>query len=795
MRSKAISLLIGAVLSFWCSTTAVAQSEGAKWIAVPSATENGYGVYYFRKTVDLPSLHGKYEVDVTGDNRYKFFVNGQLVSIGPARSDARHWNYERVDITRFLKVGKNVLAAVVWNDGKDRPLANMSAGRTGFLLRGVGQQSQAFNTDARWLCIQDTGYQPKTFVSHDYYVAGPGETVDMNKKIADWQTADCPETGWKAAKELANFQAYEEECDFWMDWGWQLMRSELPQREITEEGPFVVRLNSITGKRSTKETFSGIDVPHNTRARLILDLRHNTNAYPRLNFSKGKNATIVLKYAESLYTRYPHKGNRDEVEGKTFEGRSDSIISNGKDNQLFVPLEWRTYRYVVMDIETHDEPLKIVGLKSYFTGFPFRLKASLQTTDPLLNRMMEIGWRTARLCAVESYADCPYYEQLQYLGDTRIQVLVSLYNAGDERLVKRYYNMADWSRMPEGVTQSRYPSAQLQYIQPYALHYIYSLHDYMMYGSDLDFLKGKLMGERTILEYFHRFQGDDGRLRRLPGWRFTDWVYNQDNWHYGVARNGEDGCSAVLDLQLLYAYQIAAELERQLGSETIAQKYSQRAKQLQQTIEEKYWVEDRGIYADRSDKPCFSQHANALAILTGTAQGEKARLIAQRIESDTTLAPASIYFKYYTHRAMVKAGLGDHYTQWLGIWKQYIHLGLTTWGETSDTDCTRSDCHAWGSSPNIEFFRTLLGIDSDAPAFSHVRIEPHLGDIRKIGGTMPHPKGSITVDYRKKGKTLVAGISLPPSVSGTFVWQGRQYELHAGENHLVAQSSNLNTGK
>ena len=44
---------------------------------------------------------------------------------------------------------------------------------------------------------------------------------------------------------------------------------------------------------------------------------------------------------------------------------------------------------------------------------------------------------------------------------------------------------------------------------------------------------------------------------------------------------------------------------------------------------------------------------------------------------------------------------------------------------------------------NIEFFRTVLGIDSDAPGFTKVRIEPHLGTLKKIAGEMRHPKGKL----------------------------------------------------
>jgi hypothetical protein len=108
-------------------------------------------------------------------------------------------------------------------------------------------------------------------------------------------------------------------------------------------------------------------------------------------------------------------------------------------------------------------------------------------------------------------------------------------------------------------------------------------------------------------------------------------------------------------------------------------------------------------------------------------------------------------------------------------------MGLTTWAETSDISTSRSDCHAWGSSPNIEFFRIVLGVDSDAPAFAKVKIEPHLGDLKEVEGVVPHPQGEIQVVY-KPGS---AAITLPGTVSGSFVWQGKKYPLKAGKNLLT----------
>ena len=78
----------------------------------------------------------------------------------------------------------------------------------------------------------------------------------------------------------------------------------------------------------------------------------------------------------------------------------------------------------------------------------------------------------------------------------------------------------------------------------------------------------------------------------------------------------------------------------------------------------------------------------------------------------------------------------------------------------------------------------MLGVDTDAPGFGSVRIAPHLGDLTWAVGVIPHPKGAIRVDYRKKGTKLVAKITLPEGVNGTYCWQGKTTNLTPGENVL-----------
>jgi hypothetical protein len=260
----------------------------------------------------------------------------------------------------------------------------------------------------------------------------------------------------------------------------------------------------------------------------------------------------------------------------------------------------------------------------------------------------------------------------------------------------------DNSRQPEGVTLSRHPSFTPQYIPTFSLWYIGMLHDYWMYGADTNFIKDKLAGERQVMNYFRGYQQADGSLKDVPHWMFTDWV-NAKDWDAGAGPIGKDGSSALLDLQLLWAYQLAADIENKTGMKEYASLYMKYAAKLKRMIKNKYWDDTKKLFADKPEKDLFSQHTNALAILTGMVDKKEAVTIGHQLLTDTSLTAATIYFKYYLHRALIKAGLGNEYLNWLDKWRENINMGMTTWAEMSDINTSRSDCHAWGSNSFCSF--------------------------------------------------------------------------------------------
>ncbi len=753
----------------------------AQWIAAPGSSPFDYGVYHFRRSFDLASPPSSFIVHVSADNRYQLFVNGERVAWGPARGDLYHWRYETVDIARRLRAGRNVLAAVVWNDGRYAAVAQVTH-RTGFLLQaGDGIDGKLVNSGKSWRSVQNKAYKPIpiTYQTVDGYVAiPPGEEIDGHAYPWGWQQPDFDDSQWQPAEEIGPGAPRDAQD---APNRWMLVPRPIPlMEERPERLGRVRRAQGITPPQGFPGAAAEWTIPKNTSIELLLDQDRLTTAFPELLVSGGRGARVSLRYAEALRGPDKSKGNRDEVEGRSLLGYQDVLLPDGGERRLFRPLWWRTYRYIEMKVQTADQPLTVVDLSGTYTGYPFTRKARFDAGSDELQKILDTGWRTARLCAHETYMDCPYYEQLQYVGDTRIQALVSIYSSGDSRLMKNAIEQIDASRTAEGATYSRAPSALQQYIPPFSLWWIGMVHDYWRYVDDPELVRRMLPGARAVLSFFGRYQTTGGALARMPWWNFLDWV---ERWPAGVPPLGEDGSSASLNLQLLLAYQWASELEEPAGSKELAGLYRAEQAELEAAIRKLYWVEKRGLFADTPKQDTYSQHANALAVLAGLVKGDQAKQVMEKTLAASDLARATIYFRYYLHLAMREAGLGDRYLEMLGPWRNMLAQGLTTWAET-DNPGVRSDCHAWGASPNIELFRTVLGIDSAAPGFRRVRIRPQPGKLTKLSGAIPHPKGEISVALEIIGGKLEAEVRLPPGVTGEFKWRGETRPLASGFSKL-----------
>ncbi len=762
--------------------TTVSDLWNASWIAHPTDPELGYGVYRFRKTFELSEKPERFVVQVSGDRRYRLLINGTSVAVGPQRGDALRWHYETVDLAPHLRPGRNVLAATVWNYGAEHPYA-LHTVRTAFILQGAGESESVVNTDDSWRVKREDAYAALP-VDHaalrTFIVVGPGDRVDGRRLAWGWSEADFDDAGWPHAAALGRGTPERMATDV----SWWLAPRTLPLPFERQQRLAQVRRSE--GAPVPENFLRGANpwrIPPRTVARVLLDQGFETNSYPELHVSGGKDALCRLTYAEALFDSAGRKGNRDEIDGRRIVGVQDEFVADGGAERVFRPLMFRTYRYLELTVETGDEPLTVLDLTGVATGYPFEERGQFSSDDSRLKTIWDVGVRTAQLCAYETYVDCPYYEQLQYVGDTRIQALISLYAFGDDRLMRNAIEQFDRSRLSFGLTQSRYPVTSAQIIPPFSLFWIGMVHDYWMHRDDDAFVRARLLGVHNVLAWFEeRMDPATGLLGPLSYWNFVDWP---DEWPWvDAARPGgqpagiREGGSAIVSLQFAWALQQAAALADAYGQTAEATRWRDISARILAAVRQNCWDPQRKLFADTPDRDRFSQHVNALAVLTGAIGGPEATDLMRRVRDDATLTQCTLYFRFYLLRAAKQVGLGDDYLRALGPWHDMLARGLTTFAERPDP--TRSDCHAWSASPVYELLATVCGIEPASPGFRRVTIEPHLGELRRVGGRVPHPAGPIEVNFERADDGLRAEIGLPPGISGTLLWRGETIELRPG---------------
>ena len=789
--------LISLVLLIGCTslTTASAQSKinpelfkqswPAWWISAPGSSHDGFGVYHFRKDFDLSSVPASFVVHVSADNRYKLYVNGTFVGDGPAKGDLPHWRFETIDLSKYLKPGKNIIAAEVWNEGRYRAAALQSY-QTAFILQ-TNDSSQSFiNTNDKWKVLADKAYKPipidRKEAGNFYFAIGPGLHIDGSQYPWQWSELSYDETDWDQAKQIRHgVPRAGNTHDIYA--GWQLVPRTIPALERSGEHFEKIVRNSgnsleVNGFIDNKE----VTIPSNSHVRLLLDQGYETTAFPILDVSKGKGSRIKVMYAEALVDSSGNKGNRNDISGKHIRGYYDTFLPSGNEHEKYETLWWRTYRYVEMDITTGDQPLVINNYYGLYTGYPFKENASFSSNDPRLKNIWSTGWRTVRLCSHETYMDCPYYEQMQYDGDTRIEGLVTSYVSGDAGLLRKAITLFNDSRLPDGLVQSRYPAHDEQIIPPFALFWVDMVHDYWMYTGDSTFVSQKLTPVRGVLEWFERHLNENGLLGYLPRWNFVDWSFKNG----GVPAGGREGNSSILTLQYVYALQMAADLNEQLGRPETAQYYAGLASKLSDNVKKQCWDSSRKMLADTPEMKEFSQHANVMAILDGLYTGQQAKDLMKRIMNDTSLIQTTYYYRFYLFQALKKTGLEKEFFNELGPWYHMLDLGLTTFAEQPEP--TRSDCHGWSSSPLYEYLTMVAGINPAESGFRQISIEPHPGTLTNIEASMLSPQGKIQLSWKKSGNLWSGQVTLPKNVSGSFTWHGKTIRLHPGNQKLEVRN-------
>lgn len=525
-----------------------------------------------------------------------------------------------------------------------------------------------------------------------------------------------------------------------------------------------------------------ITIPPRTTRRVIVDLENYYCAYTDVVTTGGRGSLVRSWWAEALYlpgdatnaygsTR--HKGHRDEIEGKVFHGAGDTFEPDGGAHRLFNTLWWEAGRYLELIVATADEPLTIESFSLRETHYPSTWADSFEASDARFGELTPIARRVMEMCSHETFMDCPYYEQMQYVGDTRLEALVTYACGDDDRLPRKALRLYDESRKTPGFTLSRYPTNVQQTIPSFSAWWVAMAHDFAMWRDDAAFVRGLLPGVRSVMDTFMRWRTSGGLIAGPTGWNFMDWV---PEWPCGLPPDGDvGGVSGPLNFQLAWVYKQAAELEDAFGEPELAALQRRRSKEIAAASIDRFWSEERGLFADDAKRSRFSEHTQCMALLGDVVDAARRPRVIDGLFTDGGLARTTVYFSHYLFETCALTGRLAPMFERLKLWFELKGLGFKTTLEAPEP--SRSDCHAWGAHPMFHYHATILGIRPASAGFATVAIRPQLGPLEWAKGTMAHPKGRIEVDVRQSDGKLTGRVTLPAGVQGTVFANGREHRV------------------
>lgn len=777
-----MSLVLGVEIPEWQAAFVWSEERGGP----------GLTVRRFRRVFKLAEVPECFPVHVSADSRYVLWVNGRWVGRGPLKGTVERYHFETYDIAPYLQAGPNVIAAEVRWFGIHAPNSEVHSGTAGFLFQGP--DGAGMDTPGEWKVQVDRAIEADTtsYISNAANFLGHMERVDAGAIPRGWTDAGFDDGDWE--RTVATGPA-----DVPRLWGEFPMRDLVPRDValLIEEPRRFAR--TIRDRQEVAHLFgdppSGWQLGPGEAGEIVLDAGCLTTGYPVLHFSGGAGREVRVTYAESILFRQERDGRTDWVKkvrddfasGEAY-GYRDTIQLAGGDF-TFQPFHWRTFWFVKISVSQGDEPFALNDASYLFTTYPQELVATYESSDPDAEKMLDRSWRTLQLCSHETYEDCPYYEQLHYIADTRLAALCSMALAGETELARRAITLFRHSVRPDGLVHSRVPSVRRQILPYFALIWVLMVEDYWRWTGPREraFVRSNLHTVDGVLWFFRERLREDGFVGPVPHWNMVD---RAEGWHAGEPPAILAGESTYLTCLYACALDAAARLHRQAGDPLDAERWPALADRLREAVRAGAWSEEEGLFLEgpgRTDDP-LSQHSQALAILSDAATPEQTQRIVERLTTDASLIRTKFMQSYYLARALEKAGAYEAVaTHVLEPWREMLDLHLTTWCEYLPG---RSDCHAWSSWIAVDFLTCVLGIKPAKPGFQEVLIRPQTGACEWARGSMPTPVGTVTVEWRKDPSTGIVALEAqaPEGIPTVVQLPGAEPERHDAGGKITLAS-------
>ncbi|NLO37948.1 MAG: family 78 glycoside hydrolase catalytic domain [Ruminiclostridium sp.] len=656
-----------------------------------------------RKTFTLADKPRKVFLDISADDCYKLYINGIFTAQGPAPGYPFHYYFNRLDVTRYLHPGMNVIAVHVYYQGLVNRVWCSADYRQGFIAELFSTEGILAKTDHTWKYIRAAEYA--TGEPYGYATQYP-ELIDNRLKAAGWKEEGFDDSSWLSCVE-------NDKDDH------VLFLQPTPVVTVYETRPQITRY--------TDEGDCFLDFGRELTSHLEMKAIGKSGQKVEIMYGEELNEDGTVRYNMRCNCLY-----RD-------------IWTLAEGTNEFEPYDYKAFRYV--QIKAPDSTVLPDSIKVVTRHYPMQEESCrFSSSSPLLNGIWDICKNAVRLGCQEVYTDCPSREKGQYLGDATVTALSHLYLTGDLSLYKK--NLEDFARSARfcpGLTAVA-PCSYKQEIADYSLLWPWQLLNYYRHSGDKSFLKRMLPTAEGILHYFRRFEREDGLLENVTEkWNLVDWPETmRDGYDFNLER--AEGCHNVINALYLGAVKTVDEIREALGLEA-----SKRIELLKEAFHQAFYRKANGLFADSIDSDHCAVHSNIYPLFYGFASPATQENIVQFIR--TKGLACGVYTAFFLLKGVARAGAHDLVYQLLTStdrhsWANMLAEGATAcfeaWGK--ELKWNTSLCHPWASAPIPVIIEDLLGVTPEAPGWETIRFKPHL----------PHGVEEIALEFTtRKGRICV----------------------------------------
>jgi alpha-L-rhamnosidase len=686
-----------------------------RWTAhfIWDGTSNLNNFAYFRKVFSVTRKPDLAKVYVSAHNDYVLYFNGRLLGRGPARCDPyRYGQYNAYDITRLVKAGRNLFAAIGhwqgnWNDSGVN-------GQPGFLLEArlsfPGSTSLTIGTDDSWKTLAHTGF----IETNATYFGGAGGKnnraaiqFDSRREPDGWRTIGFDDSGWTSATVVERP-------------GYHLFAQMAPaEGEQTDLKP--VSVKAVGGAWR-------------------VDFGRCIDGWPKLTMRANQQGDVVrVEYFQMAGRRKPSGWDQ-----YTCRGGAETWDAGFGRHASFQELR----------ITGYAGELKASDVRGVWAYSDADVAGRFRCSSSLLNAIYKMCVRSAQQNVQQAMISVDANrEQSPWLADSWNIGNVLLYNDRDTMMLDKVVRDYAAEQRPDGDFYACSPAAKYR-IAEWSMYWPMLLWQQYLFSGDEALLREMAPRLAHFLDWIKRYQDPATKLLNPPGWRISDYAGgNMPSGGYNVAT----ACQYYEDLR------IASRMFSALGRTKRSRKYLREAEAVKAGINSNLF--NGQYYLARTDRnemfPLASAWPLRFDIEPAALKGKVLAGILNAGRPDIGGYGGDAFYS-----GLLNAGGGAFVVRDLARYRPMLEENRANW-ESFDT---RGEVnHAWTSYPGYLFLKYICGIQPTSGGFATFDVRPETGGLTFAEGAVPTVKGLITTRWEKGAEgTFSLSVNVPPNTRASI---------------------------